>query len=289
MPKPQRELTMNKDYVKKKPKTIEKVARRMRKIVISCEDKDATDSSSDEKEMNPKKPKRFVRAVFIPILDVKVKSSSQESNGKEKTPPSPISKVKKEKKSLTEPLIEIPAMGYLYPLEKCSNVVVGENISSSLTVSQPPQNQNETSESLVSHTSPSSVDISDDGDDKANDDVGLGSIFGDEKVPDLLLMLDENNDLSLDEIAQGLELDFGLNSFLAGDYEYGEALEDFMFHDDAFDDIDTYGFEDDAECVPPLPDYDFGSDFGVFDEEGLCWMNEVPVHHLCTINTVWPF
>ncbi|CAI9096220.1 OLC1v1032308C1 [Oldenlandia corymbosa var. corymbosa] len=358
MPESQRQLTVNQDFLKKRPKT--EAARPMRKIRVFCNDPDATDDSSDEEEMSAKKPKRFVREIFVPVLDLKngplaveVESSCQESNSEEKTP-SPMSK---KKKGLTTPLsqsqakpsshkfrgvrqrkwgkwaaeirdpfkgkriwlgtynspeeaskayedkrLEFEAMGYHYPSEKCSNVINAENHSSSMVVSQPPK-QNETpacvsedsAESLVSHTSPSSVleldcltssatpvaastSVSKD-DDTVKDDVAsgsdavpLGSILGDEKVPDLDLILDENN-LSLAEIAQGLELDFELNSFLMGENEYGQALEDFVIDD--FEDIPMCGFEDDQQGVS-LPDFDLDFDFGAINNEDLSWMNEAP-------------
>lgn len=58
-----------------------------------------------------------------------------------------------------------------------------------------------------------------------SDDVALGTILVEQKVPNLDLVLDEN--LVLVEIAQGLELDFELNTFM-GDEDFGQPLEDFV-------------------------------------------------------------
>ena len=55
--------------------------------------------------------------------------------------------------------------------------------------------------------------------------VAEGTEVVEQKVPDLDLMMDE--ELSLAELAQEMELDFALNSLLMGE-EFGQPLRDFL-------------------------------------------------------------
>lgn len=176
--------------------------------------------------------------------------------------------------------------------EKCSSVNDDNNLSGSVAVSQL-HNQNETRacvsedsvESLVSHTSPASVLELDcltssatpgmasvDGDKQDEEEkaetVGEETKAVEQKVPDLDLMMDE--ELSLAELAQGMELDFELNSLIMGE-EFGEPLGDFVIGD--IEDIPICGFEDDQPSA--LPDFDFDFDFDACNE-AFSWMDDGP-------------
>ncbi|KAL3510797.1 hypothetical protein ACH5RR_030198 [Cinchona calisaya] len=173
-------------------------------------------------------------------------------------------------------------------LEFEAQAMANQNVSSSMAVSQP-HNQKGTpacvsmedsAESLVSRTSPASVleldsltssatraPTSVDGDKAKN--VAEETNVVEQKVAHIDLMMDE--DLSLAELAQGLEMDFELNSLLM-DQEFGQQpLEDFVTGD--FEDIPICGFEDDQPNA--LPDYDFDFDFDACNE-ALSWMNDGP-------------
>ena len=96
-----------------------------------------------------------------------------------------------------------------------------------------------------------------------------GSKVVEQKVPDLDLMMED--ELSLAELAQGLELDFELNSLFMGAAAFGQSLGDFVIGDIA--DIPICGFEDDQPSA--LPDFDFEFDFDACNE-AFSWMDDGP-------------
>ncbi|XP_027096970.2 ethylene-responsive transcription factor ERF118-like [Coffea arabica] len=190
---------------------------------------------------------------------------------------------------------EARAMADQNASEKCSNVNDdnNNNQSSSMAVSQP-HNQNEapacvsedSAESLVSHTSPASVLELDcltssatpamasvDGEKQDEEEkvknVAEGTKVVEQKVPDLDLMMED--ELSLAELAQGMELDFELNSLFMGEEEFGQSLGDFVIGD--IEDIPICRFEDDQPSA--LPDFDFEFDFDACNE-AFSWMDDGP-------------
>lgn len=161
-----------------------------------------------------------------------------------------------------------------------------DNQSCSVVVSQPhkhnpTQSEDDSAESLVSHTSPSSV-LEMDSLTSASAAPPLSSdvvkdvvvpLVGDDnvvqKVSDLDLMMDDDDVLA--QIGLGMDLDLELDSLNMDGLL--QPAEDFVIGD--LEDIPLYGF-DDNEDHSALPDFDFDFDFAACNE-ALTWMEEAPL------------
>lgn len=161
-----------------------------------------------------------------------------------------------------------------------------DNQSCSVVVSQPrkhnpTQSEDDSAESLVSHTSPSSVlemdsltsasaappQSSEVVQDVVVPLVGENNVV--QKVSDLDLMMDDDDVLA--QIGLGMDLDFELDSLNMDGLL--QPAEDFVIGD--LEDIPLYGF-DDNEDHSALPDFDFDFDFAACNE-ALSWMEEAPL------------
>lgn len=172
--------------------------------------------------------------------------------------------------------------------KKSSDVNTDDNQSCSVVVSQPqkhnPTQSEDSTESLVSHTSPSSVlemDCLTSASAPAPAAVLPSEVVGDKvkdvpfvgddvelKVSDLDLMMDEDDVLA--QIGLGMDLDLELKSLNMDGLL--QPTEDFIIGD--LEDIPLYGFGDNDEHSA-LPDFDFDFDFAACNE-ALAWMEEEP-------------
>lgn len=170
-----------------------------------------------------------------------------------------------------------------------ADVNTDDNQSCSVVVSQPQkhiptQSEEDSAESLVSHTSPASVLEMDCltsasappllpsefvGGDMVKDVVPLGVDNMVQKVSDLDLLMDDDDVLA--QIGLGMDMDLELESLNMDGLL--QPAEDFIIGD--LEDIPLYGF-DDNEDHSALPDFDFDFDFAACSD-ALAWMDETPM------------
>ncbi|RVW65062.1 hypothetical protein CK203_034987 [Vitis vinifera] len=251
---------------------------KMRKIRVICYDPEATDSSSSEDEggisKREKRGKRIVREINLPVAGspqsnaIETESSCQDSNNGGKNP-----KKRGGCQGLRVKKARVRSHGSIGQQEpKCFF------LGSCLPVSIHNPAVSDDSDSLLSHTSPSSVleletstshyNGGGHGTDTTKEGVGTNLIHANGAEQQKPISDFAEEPLMAPPIGQELNMEAEFESFF-DDNNWGRILDDF----NCLDDLRIFGF--DNEEPSDLPDFDF--DLG---NDEFAWMDE-PLNISC--------
>lgn len=284
MPEPPKQPPLKQDNPRKKSKNKVNSALPMRKIRLMCYDPDATDSSDDER---CSKNRRMIREIKLLIGDKpqsakaleQSSSSCQQSSNGDKNPKKRVlnAETPNRRRSTTNlrgvrqrkwgkwaAEIRDPYqrkriwLGTYNTPEEASMAYDAKRLEfeamekSYNNSSSQPHSVTEDSESVFSHTSPSSVL-----------EPESSSLSGTENINGNTVAVSKDEQLSLAQIGEKLELDLELDSLFMDDFV--KPLDDFG----DLDDLQICGVAN--EGASDLPDWDFGK----FGSEEIAWLNQL--------------
>ncbi|XP_055809701.1 ethylene-responsive transcription factor ERF118 [Solanum dulcamara] len=148
--------------------------------------------------------------------------------------------------------------------------------------------EDDSAESLVSHTSHTSPASVFEMDSLTSGSAAVSEVYNNDKlvveqqVDDDKLGLMEDT-LSLAEIGAGMDFDMEMDLFFAGNDDFGQNLDDFAVND--FEDLPMCGLDD--QLPTGLPDFDFDFDFDGYNES-CAWMDEAAAAPLMNGTTTTP-